>query len=45
MLFNVLEEDFHVVKFAVDNNSLLEIEEDLINKFLVVQVTLFEKGH
>ena len=41
--FNIIEEDFHVVKFAVDNTLLLEIEKDLINKIVVVQVTWFEE--
>ena len=45
VLFNIIEEDFHVVKFAVDNNSLLEIEKNLINKIVVVQVTWFEERH
>ena len=45
VLFNIIEEDFHVVKFAVNNNSLLEIERNLINKIVVVQVTWFEERH
>ena len=45
VLFNIIEEDFHVVKFAVDNNSLLEIEKNLINKIVVVQVIWFEERH
>ena len=45
VLFNIIEEDFHVVKFAVDNKLLLEIEKGLINKIVVVQVTLVEERH
>ena len=45
VLFNIIEEDFHVAKFAVDNSLLLEIEKDLINKIVVVQITLVEERH
>ena len=46
VLFNIIEEDFHVVKFAIDSNSLLEIEgRNLINKIVVVQVIWFEERH